>query len=108
MRVSHVSGAGRGAPASERVGGLRGATPPRPTKFSTHRSYLDVMRGVAGLVMIEAHLSDSVTGAADHQSHWFRQSMVLGGFAAPLFLFFAGVAVAMSAGSKARRLGDER
>src|ERR1051326_8449616 len=105
MRVSHVSGAGRGAPASERVGGLRRATPPGPTKFSAHRSYLDVMRGVAVLIMIEAHLIDSWTRAADHQSHWFRQSMVLGGFAAPLFLFFAGVAVAMSAGSEGRRAG---
>jgi uncharacterized membrane protein len=34
--------------------------------------------------------------------------MILGGFGAPLFLFLAGIAVAMSAGSKARRTGDSR
>ena len=34
--------------------------------------------------------------------------MMLGGFGAPLFLLLAGVAVAMSAGSKARRGGDRR
>src|SRR4029079_11637691 len=73
----------------------------------TRRTYLDVMRALAVLIMIEAHVIDSWTRAAEHQTHWFRQSMVLGGFAAPLFLFFAGVSVAMSAGSKARRLNDD-
>jgi len=71
------------------------------------RSYLDVLRGIAVLVMIEAHVIDSWTREADRQLHYFRQSMVLGGFAAPLFLFVAGIGVAMSARSKARRLGDE-
>jgi len=78
------------------------------TVTQSRRTHLDVMRGVAVLIMIEAHVIDSWTLASEHQSHWFRQSMVLGGFAAPLFLFFAGVAVAMSAASKARRLGDAR
>ena len=32
--------------------------------------------------------------------------MILGGFGAPLFLFLAGVAVPLSAGSKLRRTGD--
>lgn len=72
------------------------------------RTYLDVARGVAVLIMIEAHVIDSWTTASEHQSHWFRQSMVLGGFAAPLFLFFAGVGVSLSVASKARRLGDVR
>jgi uncharacterized membrane protein len=72
------------------------------------RTSLDLLRGVAVLVMIEAHVIDSWTRAEDHHSHAFAQSMVLGGFGAPLFLLLAGVAVAMSAGSKARRLGDDR
>jgi uncharacterized membrane protein len=71
------------------------------------RTYIDVLRGIAVLVMIEAHVIDSWTREPDRHLHWFRQSMVLGGFAAPLFLFMAGIGVAMSAGSKARRLGDE-
>jgi len=74
----------------------------------TRRTYLDVLRGVAVLIMIEAHVIDSWTRAADRSTHAFRQSLVLGGFGAPLFLFLAGVAVAMSAGSKARRSGDRR
>jgi uncharacterized membrane protein len=65
-----------------------------------------VLRGVAVLIMIEAHVIDSWTRAADRQSRAFGHSLILGGFGAPLFLFLAGVAVSMSAGSKQRRSGD--
>ena len=68
--------------------------------------YLDWMRGLAVLIMIEAHVIDSWTGGVDRLSSGFRRSMVLGGFGAPLFLLLAGVAVALSAGSKLRRSGD--
>lgn len=73
---------------------------------ATRRTYLDVLRGVAVLIMIEAHVIDSWTQPADRGSRGFGESLILGGFGAPLFLFLAGVAVAMSAGSKARRAGD--
>ena len=56
--------------------------------------------------MIEAHLLDSWTRFPDRQTGQFAYAMVLGGFGAPLFLFLAGVAVPLSAGSKARRTGD--
>jgi uncharacterized membrane protein len=72
------------------------------------RTYLDILRGVAVLVMIEAHVIDAWTRVEDRHSRAFGESLILGGFGAPLFLFLAGVAVAMSAGSKARRLGDDR
>jgi uncharacterized membrane protein len=71
------------------------------------RTYLDVLRGVAVLVMIEAHVIDSWTRAPDRNTFWFGASMILGGFGAPLFLFLAGVAVSLSAASKARRLSDD-
>jgi len=73
---------------------------------ATRRSYLDVLRGVAVLVMIEAHVIDAWTRAADRRSRAFGESLILGGFGAPLFLFLAGIGVVMSAGSKARRSGD--
>ena len=72
----------------------------------TRRSYLDVLRGLAVLIMIEAHLFDSWTRFPDRQTTQFAYAMIVGGFGAPLFLFLAGVAVPMSAGSKARRTGD--
>src|SRR3954451_560280 len=75
---------------------------------ATRRTHLDVLRGVAVLIMIEAHVIDSWTRVEDRHSRAFGESLILGGFGAPLFLLLAGVAVSMSAGSKARRLGDER
>jgi uncharacterized membrane protein len=72
------------------------------------RTYLDTLRGVAVLIMIEAHVIDSWTRVADRQSRAFGESLILGGLGAPLFLFLAGIAVAMSAGAKARRTGDSR
>ncbi len=104
------SGAGRGGPASDEPG--CGAEPHvRETQSSRsrapRRTYLDVLRGIAVLVMIEAHVIDSWTRTADRAHDAFGYSLILGGFGAPLFLFLAGVAIPMSAGSKARRLSDE-
>jgi uncharacterized membrane protein len=78
------------------------------TDTATRRTYLDVLRGVAVLIMIEAHVIDAWTRVVDRGSTAFKESLILGGFGAPLFLFLAGVAVALSAGSKARRTGDAR
>ena len=78
------------------------------TAPAMRRTSLDLLRGIAVLVMIEAHVIDSWTRFEDRHSQAFRQSLVLGGFGAPLFLLLAGVAVGMSAGSKSRRLGDDR
>jgi uncharacterized membrane protein len=72
----------------------------------SRRTYLDVLRGVAVLVMIEAHVLDSWTRFSDRQTRQFTDAIVIGGFGAPLFLFLAGVAVPLSAGSKFRRSGD--
>jgi uncharacterized membrane protein len=73
---------------------------------AARRGYLDWVRGLAVLIMIEAHLLDSWTRFPDRQSTAFAYGMILGGFGAPLFLLLAGVAVPLSAGSKFRRTGD--
>ena len=113
MQATHANGAGQEVPASERVEESGGAQPlgiRERSKQVSHarRTYIDVLRGVAVLVMIEAHVIDSWTRDADRQLHYYRQSMVLGGFAAPLFLFMAGIGVGRSVQSKARRRGDDR
>ena len=74
----------------------------------TRREYLDWLRGVAVLIMIEAHLLDSWTGEPDRQTFAFGLAMILGGMGAPLFLFLAGVAVPLSAASKLKRTGSVR
>ena len=70
------------------------------------RSYLDVVRGIAVLLMIDAHLLDSWTRFPDRESTAFGRAMLLGGMGTTLFLTLAGVAVALSAGSKLRRTGS--
>lgn len=70
------------------------------------RAYLDWMRGLAVLVMIEAHVIDSWTRPGARRSPAFMWAIIVGGFGAPLFLFLAGVSVSLSAGSKFARTGD--
>ena len=72
------------------------------------RGYLDWVRGLAVLIMIQAHVLDSWT-RLDARGAWqFRWAIIVAGFGAPLFLFLAGTSVALSAGSKERRTGDRR
>jgi uncharacterized membrane protein len=74
--------------------------------MSGRRSYLDWLRGVAVLIMIEAHVLDSWTCVSDRQGQGYFFAMILGGFGAPLFLFLAGVTVPLSASAKWRRTGS--
>ena len=66
------------------------------------RPYLDWLRGIGVLIMIEAHTLDSWTRAEDRRSA-FGWALVIGGFGAPLFLFLAGVALALAAGARSRK-----
>jgi uncharacterized membrane protein len=56
--------------------------------------------------MIEAHTLDAWTRAADRGSIAFRNATVLGGFAAPLFLWLAGLASVLSAARAAEKSGS--
>ena len=67
------------------------------------RLYLDWLRGAAVLIMIEAHLLDAWTAPAYRDERAFSLAMLLGGLGAPLFLFLAGVSVALSASARTRR-----
>ena len=78
------------------------------TSSTVRHAYLDWVRGVAVLIMIEAHVLDSWTAPSDRSRPLFGYAMILGGFGAPLFLFLAGVAVILSAESKFRKTGDFR
>jgi uncharacterized membrane protein len=66
----------------------------------SRRAYLDWLRGVAVLIMIEAHTLDSWTHAADRGRSDYKWAIVVGGFGAPIFLFLAGVALTLAAGSR--------
>jgi len=74
---------------------------------STRRAYIDWARGLAVLLMIEAHTLDAWTRWSSRTGRPFAYAAILGGFAAPLFLWLAGIGVALSAGKLARR-GERR
>jgi uncharacterized membrane protein len=70
------------------------------------RAYIDWMRGLSVLFMIEIHSIDSWTTAAQHKTFAYFVADFIGGLAAPMFLFLAGVSVAMAGAARARRTGD--
>jgi uncharacterized membrane protein len=67
------------------------------------RGYVDWLRGLAVVIMIEAHTIDSWTAPSWRviDAYWWGQ--LIAGMSAPLFLFLAGVSVPMAAGSRMRR-----
>ena len=67
------------------------------------RGYLDWMRGLAVVIMVGWHTLDSWTTPADKASPAFWYCMLIGGFGAPIFLFLAGVSVALASASRLRR-----
>lgn len=70
------------------------------------RAYLDWLRGLSVLFMIEAHTFDSWTLVAERTRGAYFWVNFIGGLAAPTFLFLAGVSVAMAGAARARRGGD--
>src|SRR3954451_22101191 len=96
--------------STARYGTLCGRTsysPPHMTS-SHRRAYVDWARGIAVLLMIEAHTVDAWTRLTVRQTNAFRDATVLGGFAAPLFLWLAGLAVVLAATRAAGRSGSRR
>jgi uncharacterized membrane protein len=78
------------------------AAPSPPRRLA----YIDWMRGLAILIMIEAHVIDAWTRPTERQSLAFGCAAILAGFAAPMFLFLAGVSASLGAGARGRRTGD--
>src|SRR5262245_35348811 len=58
-------------------------------------AYLDWMRGLGVLIMLQGHVLDSWVRPQDRASEWFWLSQFLGGLPAPIFLFLVGVSLAM-------------
>ncbi len=69
------------------------------------KAYLDWLRGLAVAIMVEAHVVDAWTREADRHSTPYFWAVFVAGIAAPLFLFLAGVSLAMAASSRANTVG---
>lgn len=61
------------------------------------RKYIDWARGLAVLIMVEAHTLDAWTRLSDRSSTIYGYLLIFGGLAAPLFLWLAGVGLAVAA-----------
>ncbi|MGA8554766.1 MAG: heparan-alpha-glucosaminide N-acetyltransferase domain-containing protein [Candidatus Acidiferrales bacterium] len=69
----------------------------QPTKTG-RLAYIDWMRGLACVLMFEVHSYDSWLNAPARQRQLFKWSQLSGTLPAPLFLFLAGVSVALVTG----------
>jgi len=78
-----------------------------PSRPGHRRAYIDSARGIAVLLMIEAHTLDAWTRSSAKHGDVFRDATILGGFAAPLFLWLAGLAVVLSASRTAEKTGSK-
>jgi uncharacterized membrane protein len=65
-----------------------------PTKQRV--AYIDWMRGLACLAMFQTHCYDAWLGGAARKTQFFAWSQLGGTLPAPLFLFLAGVSVALA------------
>ena len=78
------------------------ATPAVPVPLANERpasfqrlAYIDWMRGLACVLMIQAHCYDSWLNAAARKTALYRWSQEVSTMAAPIFIFLAGVSFAL-------------
>ena len=79
-----------------------------PAVRPSRRAYLDWLRGIAVVCMIEWHVLDAWTVTAGRDRPIWIVLQVIGGMAAPLFLFLAGLAVPFAIDSHRRRGAEPR
>src|SRR5688572_18842620 len=57
--------------------------------------YLDWMRGLAAVIMLQGHVLEGWLRPEDRTGEWFWLSQFLGGLPAPIFLFLVGTSLAL-------------
>src|SRR4051812_33919330 len=69
-----------------------------PAMTPSHRlGYVDWARGLAVYVMIQTHTYSSWLSPSAKQTRFWHRVELLGGYGAPLFLFLAGMGLALKA-----------
>jgi uncharacterized membrane protein len=69
----------------------------------TRLAYLDWLRGIAVLIMVEAHIFDAWTRVESRSHPGYTLAIGIAGYGAPLFMFLAGVALVLAAGARLSR-----
>src|SRR5437868_2563015 len=67
----------------------------RLKRQSARLDYLDWLRGLAALIMLQGHAFDNWLHPQYRDGEWFWLSQFLGGLPAPIFLFLTGVSLAL-------------
>ena len=70
--------------------------------------YLDWLRGVAVVIMVAAHVIDAWTRIEDRGRTLYMYTVFIAGLASPLFLFLAGLTIAMAASARATKVGHQQ
>jgi len=65
--------------------------------------FVDWLRGIGVLIMIEAHVFDAWMRVPDRVLPYYKYARILAGWAAPTFLFLAGLSLAMAMGRQLAR-----
>ena len=65
------------------------------TRAKNRRVYIDWMRGLACVLMFQTHVYDSWLSPSARSGKFFQLSQIIGGMPAPMFLFLAGVSMAL-------------
>ncbi len=89
--------------------GVGRITMPRPKTSTSRLAFLDWMRGLATVVMLQGHVFHSYTGKEWREGSIYVLSQFLGGMPPALFLFLTGVTLAFlmdSCERKALSLGE--
>ena len=74
----------------------------------SRRAYIDWLRGLAVVVMMEWHVIDSWSVRDGRDSTLFEWITLIGGWAAPMFLYLAGVSVALAGTARMARGVDRQ
>ena len=77
------------------------AAPAKPAR----KPYLDWLRGIAVIIMVAAHVTDAWTRMEDRQRDLYGYTVFIAGFAAPLFLFLAGLTLTFAASAREAAIG---
>ena len=70
--------------------------------------FVDWLRGIGVLIMIEAHVFDAWMRLPDRATVHFKYARILAGWAAPTFLFLAGLSLTMAMGRQLGKGGSAR
>jgi len=76
--------------------------------LKTRLNYIDLMRGLVMLIMIQVHVVNSMMDPVIRSAPWFRVIIYINGLVAPAFIFISGFAFMLASDSKLEKFRTYR